>query len=67
VKAKIGGQKILDRAAMLAIDDSFPKAAAENNIEPLGYPQISILKLAPGNSFEYKALAAVYPQAKLPD
>ena len=67
VKAKIGEQKILDRAAVLAIDDSFPKAAAENNIEPLGYPQISILKLAPGNPFEYKAIAAVYPQTKLPD
>ncbi len=67
VKAKIGEQKILDRAAVLAIDDSFPRAAAENNIEPLGYPQISILKLAPGNPFEYKAIAAVYPQAKLPD
>lgn len=67
VKAKIGEQKIMDRAAALAIDDSFPKAAAENNIEPLGYPQISILKLAPGNPFEYKAIAAVYPQAKLPD
>jgi len=67
VKAKIGEQKILDRAAMLAIDDSFPRAAAENGIEPLGYPQISVLKLAPGNPFEYKAVAAVYPQTKLPD
>jgi len=67
VKSKVGDQKILDRAAMMAVEDSFPKAAAENKIEPLGYPEVSILKLAQGNALEYKAVVAVYPQVDLPD
>lgn len=67
VKNKVGAQKILDRAATLAIEDSFPKAVEENKLEPLGYPQVSLLKLASGNPLEYKATVAVYPQAKLPN
>jgi len=67
VETRVGTQKILDRAAALAVEDSFPKAVAENNIEPLGYPEVNVLKLAPGNPLEYKAVVAVYPQAKLPD
>lgn len=67
VKNKVGAQKILDRAAAIAIEDSLPKAVEENKLEPLGYPQVSILKLASGNSLEYKAVMAVYPEIKLPD
>lgn len=67
VKSKIGIGKIMDRAAVLAVEATFPAAIAENKIEPLGYPEIAILKLAEGNPLEYTATVAVYPQAKLPD
>lgn len=67
VKSKIGMSKILDRAAVLAVEGTFPAAVAENKIEPLGYPEIAVLKLAEGNPLEYTATVAVYPQAKLPD
>jgi FKBP-type peptidyl-prolyl cis-trans isomerase (trigger factor) len=67
VKNKAGQQKITDRAVSLAIENSFPQAIAENKLEPLGYPEVSILKLAAGNPFEYKAIVAVYPQTDLPD
>ncbi len=67
VKSKTGDQKILDRAAAIAIESTFPEAAAQNSLAPLGYPQVSVLKLAPGNPFEYKAVVAVYPQFDLPD
>ena len=67
VEARVGAQKILDRAAAIAVEDSFPKAAAENGIEPLGYPEVNILKLAPGNPLEYKAVVAVYPRPQLAD
>ena len=67
VKSKLGQAKLWDRAAMLAIEASFPAAIAENKLEPLGYPEVSILKLAEGNSFEYKAIVAVYPEIKLAD
>lgn len=67
VKKRAGQEKILDRAAMLAVEASFPEAVGQNSLTPLGYPEVSILKLAPGNPFEYKAVVAVYPQAVLPD
>jgi len=67
VKNRVGQQKILDRAASLAIEGSFPAAVLENKLEPLGYPEISVMKLASGNPFEYKAIVAVYPEITLPD
>ncbi len=67
VKSKIGTDKILDRAAVLAVEGTFPVAVAENKIEPLGYPEIAVLKLAEGNPLEYTATVAIYPQAELPD
>jgi FKBP-type peptidyl-prolyl cis-trans isomerase (trigger factor) len=67
VKGKVGPAKIMDRAATLAIEATFPVAITENGLEPLGYPEVNILKLAQGNPFEYKAVIAVYPHADLPD
>jgi len=62
VKSRVGQAKILDRAAALAIEATFPLAVSENKVEPLGYPEISITKIAEGNPLEYKAAVAVYPQ-----
>jgi len=67
VKERIGQAKILDRAASMAIEATIPVVITENHIEPLGYPQVNILKLAEGNPMEYKAVVAVYPQVGLPD
>ena len=67
VKEKVGLAKILDRAAGMAIEATIPAAITENKLEPLGYPEVNILKLAQGNPLEYKAVIAVYPQVELPD
>jgi len=67
VKTRIGSEKILDRAATLAIETTFPEAVGQNNLLPLGYPEINVLKLAEGNPLEYKATFAVYPRVELPD
>ena len=67
VKSRVGQAKLLDRAAVLAVEATFPTAIRENNLEPLGYPEIAILKLAENNPLEYQATVAVYPEAKLPD
>lgn len=39
----------------------------ENKIEAIGQPEVSILKLAKGNPFEFKAKVAVLPEVRLPD
>ncbi|MFA6376081.1 MAG: trigger factor [Candidatus Paceibacterota bacterium] len=67
VKNKVGQAKLMDRAASLAIEATFSAAVVENKLEPMGYPEINILKLAQGNSLEYKAVIAVYPHAQLPN
>lgn len=67
VKSKVGAAKIMDRAATLAIEATFGAAAEENRLEPLGYPEVRILKLAEGNPLEYEATIAVYPEIKLGD
>ncbi len=67
VKAKVGMEKILDRAAANAIEITFPQAVAQEKLEPLGYPEISVLKLALGNPLEYKATISLWPRVDLPD
>jgi len=67
VKNKVGMSKIMDRAATRAIEATFPEIIKENKLEPLGYPELTVQKLAEGNTLEYTAIVAVYPQAKLPD
>jgi len=67
VRQRVGQAKILEEAAKLAIEKIYPQIIAENKIEPLGYPEINITKLAPDNPFEFKAILFVLPEVKLPD
>jgi trigger factor len=67
VEEKIGVAAILQEAAEHCVQKCYVKAILENNIEAIGQPEISILKLAKGNPFEFKARVAVMPEVKLPD
>jgi FKBP-type peptidyl-prolyl cis-trans isomerase (trigger factor) len=63
----LGEQKIMSEAANLALKDLYPKVIKEKNLEPLGMPQIEIVKLAKGNNFEFKLKVAVLPEVNLPN
>lgn len=63
----IGKEKILQEAANLAIKENYLKAVFENKIEVISPPKIEILKLAPKNPFEFKAIVSVLPKIELPD
>jgi len=67
IEKKTGQEKILQTAAQECIRENYIKAIKEQNLEPLGQPEIEILKLAPGNSFEFKAKISILPEIKLPD
>jgi FKBP-type peptidyl-prolyl cis-trans isomerase (trigger factor) len=67
VEKKVGQTRILQEAAQECIKENYLKAVLENKIEPLGQPEIAILKLAPGNPFEFKAKVSTLPEVKLPD
>lgn len=64
---KAGDTKITERAAKIAIEENYPKIVAEKKIEPFGYPEIEIVKLAAGNPFEFKLIVAVFPEVELGD
>ncbi len=64
---KLGDIVILEEMAQLALAKHFPKILSDNNIDAIGYPKISITKLAPGNPLGYTIIVATLPEMKLPD
>lgn len=67
IEQKIGQAALYEEAAELAVRKTYVAAVLEKNLNVIGRPEIQILKLAPGNPFNYKAIAAVLPEIKLPD
>ncbi len=65
--AQVDGQKLLSDAADRALKEIYPKIIKDNSLEPLGMPEIQVLKLAPNNDFEFKAKIVVLPKFDLPD
>ena len=67
VEEKLGLAQIFEKAAQICIEKYYPRAILENKIEAIGRPEISILKMAKGSPFEFKARVAVLPSIDLPD
>lgn len=67
IERKVGVENLLMEAGDLAVKDVYGKFMAENNLEPIGNPEVKILKIAKGSPFEFKVKVAVFPEIKLPD
>lgn len=76
VKNKFGEAEIYEKAAEVAVRKTYPKILEEQIIKfkeagkkfiPIGKPEVSVTKLAPGNEFQYKAKIALIPEVALPD
>lgn len=68
VKQKVGDMKIFEEASHIAIEESYLEIITANKeIFPLGQPKAEIIKMAPGNDFEYKMIIAVMPKVELGD
>jgi trigger factor len=67
IEKEIGRERILREAAEMAVRENYLKVISQKNLEVLGRPKIEILKLAPGNPFEFKIIVPVLPEIKLPD
>lgn len=65
LKKRVGEMTIYEKAAELAVEKTYPKIIKEEKSETIGPPQISILKLAPGNPLIYKATVSLMPRVKL--
>ncbi len=63
----VGEMTIYEKAAELAVEKTYPKLIKDENLETIGSPGISVLKLAPGNPLVYKAKASLLPHIQLGD
>ncbi|MBX2866467.1 hypothetical protein KTR10_00685 [Candidatus Kaiserbacteria bacterium] len=64
---RVGEGPILEEMANRALQDAYPKIIEEHNIDVIGYPQISLTKLAMDNPLGFTATVATVPEIKLPD
>lgn len=60
-------EEVLKRAAEKAIQETYFPILIEKKIEAIGRPEITITKIARGDSFCYKVKTAVLPEITLPD
>ncbi len=63
----VGEINILYEAAEEAINNSYRRIVEDNKIEPLGKPEISIIKIARKNPLIFKIIVSIFPEIKLPD
>jgi len=64
---KVGEDRLLHRAAELALEKAWREVIEKNSIQAIGIPEMQIVKLARGNPLEWKARVGVLPEIKLPD
>lgn len=67
LKQKIGEMSILEEAAHIAIMRTVDDIVSKETMgrQPVGQPNVTITKLAPGNPFEYKVIVALLPEITL--
>lgn len=64
---KVGEHKLLEEAAEILLNEYYPKMLADEKIDSIGRPKVSITKLALGNPLEFTIKSAVLPHFDLPD
>ncbi len=67
VEEKVGKENVLMEAGDLAVKASYPKFVKEQNLEPIGEPEVQIKKIAKGSPLEFTVKVAVLPEIELPD
>lgn len=58
---------LFDEAARVAVAETYPKAVTRYALEPIGKPEIEVLKIAKGDALHYRIRVAILPEVKLPD
>jgi len=63
----VGEMAILNEMAERALSHAYPEMVAHHTLDVIGYPQISITKLAKDNPLGFTITVAVVPDITLPD
>jgi trigger factor len=64
---KVGEMAILNEMAERTLREYYPHILTEHTLDVVGYPQISITKIAKDNPLGFTITVAVMPEMKLPD
>lgn len=64
---KIGAEVVLEKMAVVALEEFYPKIIEERKIRAIGRPEIIITKIAENNSLGFKIKTSVLPEITLPD
>jgi len=64
---RVGEMAVLGEMAERALSKVYPEIVKTNELEVIGYPQISLTKLAQDNPLGFTAIVAIMPEISLPD
>lgn len=67
VVQKVGEMAVLEKSSYRAIYNVIPLVLAQENINALTFPNITVTKIAAGNPVEFKMNVISMPEVKLPD
>lgn len=67
VEEKIKPEALLMEAGDHAVQHVYSDYVRENNLEPVGQPEVKILKIAKGSPFSFTAVITVLPEVELPN
>lgn len=67
VQDKLKPEALLMEAGDHAVQHVYVDYIKENKLEPVGNPEVSIVKIAQGSPFVFKAVITVLPDVELPD
>jgi trigger factor len=67
IEEKLKPEALLMEAGDHAVQHVYSDYVRENDLEPIGQPEVSIVKIAKGNPFIFKAVITVLPDVDLPD
>ncbi|KKR75695.1 MAG: Trigger factor [Parcubacteria group bacterium GW2011_GWE2_40_8] len=65
--SKIGQHVLLERMAIMALENTYQEIIKEHNLDPIGRPELTITKMAENNPLGFKLKTAVMPEVVLPD
>ena len=65
VKQQVGEVRIIEEAMQSIVEKNFFEATRKEKLDTVGMPQITIIKVAPGNDLVFKAAVALLPKIKL--
>ena len=64
---KIGEDSLMGEVAEMALADMYPTLVQDKNLNVIGSPQVTITKLAKGNTIGFKIKSAILPDFNLPN